>query len=139
MFRATSAIGCRHAVRAVLSGQIHAVVTLLRSLWREYSNVAMPFENQPYPWSRDSVVENVPRRSGVYGLYSALWIYIGEADDLRERFMEHFNGKSPCTRRYVPTYFVFELIDNRSARESRYRELVRQHGPICNVEEVNQE
>jgi len=38
-----------------------------------------------------------------------------------------------------PTYFVFELIDNRSARESRYRELVRQHGPICNVEEVNRE
>jgi excinuclease UvrABC nuclease subunit len=99
----------------------------------------MPFENQPYPWSRDSVVENVPRRSGVYGLYSALWIYIGEADDLRERFMEHFNGESPCTRRYVPTYFVFELIDSRSARESRYRELVRQHGPICNVEEVNRE
>ena len=139
MFRATSAIGCRYAVRAVLGGQIHAVVTLLRSLWREHSKVAMPFENQPYPWSRDSVVENVPRRSGVYGLYSALWIYIGEADDLRERFMEHFNGESPCTRRYVPTYFVFELIDNRSARESRYRELVRQHGPICNVEEVNQE
>jgi hypothetical protein len=139
MFRATSAIGCRHAVRAVLGGQIHAVVTLLRSLWREYSKVAMPFENQPYPWSRDSVVENVPRRSGVYGLYSALWIYIGEADDLRERFMEHFNGESPCTRRYVPTYFVFELIDNRSARESRYRELVRQHVPSCNVEEVNRE
>jgi excinuclease UvrABC nuclease subunit len=99
----------------------------------------MPFENQPYPWSRDSIVENVPRRSGVYGLYSALWIYIGEADDLRERFMEHFNGDSRCTRRYVPTYFVFELIDNRTGRASRYRELVRQHGPICNVEEVNQE
>ena len=115
-----------------------AAVTLLRSLWREHAKVAMPFENQPYPWSRDSVVENVPRRSGVYRLYSALWIYIGEADDLRERFMEHFNGDSPCTSRYVPTYFVFELIDNRSARESRYRELVRQHGPICNVEEVNQ-
>jgi len=57
---------------------------------------------------------------------------------LRQRFMEHFNGDSPCMRRYAPTYFVFELIDNRSARESRYRELVRQHGPICNVEEVNQ-
>ena len=52
--------------------------------------------------------------------------------------MEHFDCDSPCTRRYVPTYFVFELIDNRSTRESRYRELVRQHGPICNVEEVNQ-
>jgi excinuclease UvrABC nuclease subunit len=99
----------------------------------------MPIENQPYPWSRDSVVENAPRRSGVYGLYSALWIYIGEADDLRERFMEHFNGDSRCITRYVPTNFVFELIDNRSARASRYRELVRQHDPICNVEEVNQE
>ena len=139
MFRSTSAIGCRYAVRAVLGGQIHAVVTLLRSLRREHSKVAMPFENQPYPWSRDSIVESAPRRSGVYGLYSALWIYVGEADDLWERIMEHFNDDSPCMRRYVPTYFVFELIDNRTARESRYRELVRQHGPICNVEEVNQE
>jgi excinuclease UvrABC nuclease subunit len=100
---------------------------------------AMPFENQPYPWSRDSVVENAPRRSGVYGLYSALWIYIGEADDLRERIMEHFNGDSPRITRYVPTYFVFELIDNRTARESRYRELVRQHGPVCNAGQVSQE
>jgi excinuclease UvrABC nuclease subunit len=98
----------------------------------------MPFENQPYPWSRDSVVENSPRRSGVYGLYSALWIYIGEADDLRERIMEHFNGDSPRITRYVPTYFVFELIDNRTARESRCRELVRQHGPVCNAEQVSQ-
>jgi hypothetical protein len=54
--------------------------------------------------------------------------YIGEAYDLRQRFMEHFNGDSPCIARYAPTYFVFELIDNRTARESRYRELVR-HPP----------
>ena len=94
----------------------------------------MPFQNQPYPWSRDSIVESAPRRSGVYGLYSALWIYIGEADDLRERFMEHFNGDSPCTRRYVPTYFVFELIDNRSARGSRYRAAVAHLLKVHNFE-----
>jgi len=39
MFQATSAIECRHAVRAARDGQIHAVVALLRSLWREQSKV----------------------------------------------------------------------------------------------------
>jgi len=88
------------------------------------------------PSSHETVLPSVPARATSHSPGST--VYIGEADDLRERFMEHFNGNSSCTRRYVPTYFVFELIDNRTARESRYRELVRQHGPICNVEEVNQ-
>ena len=98
----------------------------------------MSFENQPHPWSHDSVVENAPRRSGVYGLYSALWIYIGEADDLRQCLMEHSNGDNPCIARYAPTHFVFELIDNPTARKARYRELVRQHGPVCNAKEASQ-
>jgi excinuclease UvrABC nuclease subunit len=99
----------------------------------------MPFANQPYPWSPDSVVENAPRHSGVYGLYSAMWIYIGEADDLRECLLEHFKNDSPCIARYGPSRFVFELINNRTARESRCRELVRQHGPVCNAKRASQE
>ena len=64
----------------------------------------MPFESTAYPWRRDSVVENAPHRSGIYGLYSALWIYIGEADDLGERVMNHFDGDSPvrCETRSEP-------------------------------------
>jgi hypothetical protein len=69
----------------------------------------------------------------------ALWIYIGEADDLRERLMKHFDGDSPCIARYAPTRFVFELIDDPTAREARYRELVRQHGPVCNAKQLKQE
>ena len=95
----------------------------------------MPFENNPHAWTRDSVIENAPHRAGVYGLYSALWIYIGEADDLGERLLKHFNGDNPCITRYGPSRFVFELIDNRTAREARYREFVRQHGPVCNAKQ----
>jgi hypothetical protein len=99
----------------------------------------MPFESPPYPWSRDSVVENAPRRSGVYGLYSALWIYIGEADDPSAAFYGTLQWRQPVHDDILLTYFVFELIDNRTARESRYRELVRQHGPVCNAKQVGQE
>jgi excinuclease UvrABC nuclease subunit len=98
----------------------------------------MPFENQPYPWSRDSVIENAPRRSGVYGLYSALWIYIGEADDLRERYGT-LQWRQPAHYEIRADLLRVELIDNRTARESRYRELVRQHGPVCNAGQVSQE
>jgi excinuclease UvrABC nuclease subunit len=94
--------------------------------------------NQPYPWSRDSVVENAPRRAGVYGLYSALWIYVGEAEDVRKRLMEHCNGDNSCITKCAPNHFVFELIDNRTARERRCRELVRQHGPLCNIKQASE-
>jgi hypothetical protein len=33
---------------------------------------------------------------------------------------------------------VFELIDDRTVRESRCRELVRQHGPVCNAKQASQ-
>jgi hypothetical protein len=59
--------------------------------------------------------------------------------DLGERLMKHFDGDSPCIARYGPSRFVFELIDEPTAREARYRELVRQHGPVCNTKQPNQE
>ena len=57
-----------------------AVILSLKLVARTLEGNVMPFESTPYPWGRDSVVENAPHRSGIYGLYSALWIYIGEAD-----------------------------------------------------------
>jgi hypothetical protein len=33
---------------------------------------------------------------------------------------------------------VFELIDDPTAQQARYRELIRQHGPVCNAKQLNQ-
>jgi hypothetical protein len=35
-----------------------------------------------------------------------------------ERLMKHFDGDSPCITRYGPSRFVFELIDDPTAREA---------------------
>ena len=34
------------------------------------------------PFQYDSVMSSAPETSGVYGLYNALWVYIGEADNI---------------------------------------------------------
>ena len=45
-----------------------------------------------YQFERESIVLKAPESSGVYGLYSALWIYIGESDNIRARLLEHLAG-----------------------------------------------
>jgi hypothetical protein len=52
---------------------------------------SIPFaENlfRKFQWNRESIMLNAPEGSGVYGLFSALWIYIGEAENMRERLLE---------------------------------------------------
>ena len=49
-----------------------------------------------YRFQRESILLNAPESSGVYGLFSALWIYIGEAENLRARLLEHLDGENPC-------------------------------------------
>jgi hypothetical protein len=48
--------------------------------------------------------------SGAYGLFSALWIFIGEADDIKERLLELLAGDNPCIQDYQPSGFAFELV-----------------------------
>ncbi len=46
---------------------------------------SIPFaENlfRKFQWNCDSIILNAPEGSGVYGLFSALWIYIGEAENI---------------------------------------------------------
>ncbi len=44
----------------------------------------------------------------------------------------------PYVARHGPSRFVFELIDDPPARQARYRELIRQHGPVSNTKQLNQ-
>lgn len=83
-----------------------------------------------YKWDRESVIAKAPEASGVYGLYNAIWIYVGEADNIRARLLEHLAGDNPCINHYGPSGFAFELVPAQ-VRHERYRELARQAEPIC--------
>ena len=62
-------------------------------------------------FDRASVLQSAPRESGVYGLFSALWIYIGEAQDLQSRLLEHLAESDSCIAHYQPSSFAYELLD----------------------------
>jgi hypothetical protein len=95
----------------------------------------VPFAENRYRrhrFDRESIELNAPESSGVYGLFSALWIYIGETDNIKTRLLEHFDGDDhdPCIAQHQPTGFAFELIppEGRSRRrEQPLKELL----PIC--------
>ncbi len=71
---------------------------------------------------------NAPRTSGVYGLFNGTeCIYIGEADNMFRRLMEHLFEEDTPLKRRGPTGFVFEICsaDKRTWMHtvftSRYR------------------
>jgi hypothetical protein len=95
----------------------------------------IPFAENRYRrhrFARESIELNAPESSGVYGLFSALWIYIGEADNIRARLLEHFDGDDhdPCIAHHQPTGFAFELIPPAD-RSRRQEQLIKELLPIC--------
>src|SRR5437870_2847677 len=83
-----------------------------------------------YRFERESIVTNAPEGSGIYGLYNAVWIFVGEADNVRVRLLEHLAGDNPCINRYGPSGFAFELVPAQ-ARHRRYQEAASRAEPIC--------
>jgi hypothetical protein len=70
----------------------------------------------------------------VYGISNARqWIYIGEADNIRERLLEHLTETSVGIKRFVPTGFSFEVCD-RHTKTERHSRLVAQYDPVYNGE-----
>jgi hypothetical protein len=99
---------------------------------------AKPFtENRyrRYRFDRESIVLNAPDAFGVYGLFNALWIYIGETDNIRARLLEHLDGDDhdPCIAHHQPTGFAFELISSANRRR-RQKQLVKDLLPICKAD-----
>jgi hypothetical protein len=92
-----------------------------------------PFAENRYRkfrFQRESVVLEAPESSGVYGLYSALWIFIGEADNIRARLLEHLADEDSCINRRQPSGFAFELVSPED-RSHRRAELVDELEPTC--------
>ena len=63
--------------------------------------------------------------------YSAVWIYIGESNDIQRRLLEHCNGANDCITRANPSGFMFEVCD-LVERVRRQTALVAQFRPLCN-------
>ena len=70
-----------------------------------------------HKFEHESVLLNAPETSGVYGLYSVLWIYIGEAENIRLRLLEHLGGDNRCINHYRPSSFAFELAGFGTAQQ----------------------
>jgi hypothetical protein len=95
----------------------------------------MPFAETRYSrylFQRDCVLKNAPESSGVYGLFNAFWIYLGEADDLRARLLKHLDGDDPCIVRFQPSGFAFELASPIDRRR-RHDQLIKELRPLCNT------
>ena len=93
----------------------------------------MPWRNpRGFTYSEKSISKNAPNASGVYAIFrEGLWIYIGEADDIRGRLQEHLDGGDRCIARYLPTAFSFELCPEKERAERR-TELIADLSPPCN-------
>src|SRR6266436_7855780 len=92
-----------------------AVILSLELVARTLEGNVMPFERTPYPWGRDSVVENAPHRPVSMVSIPRCGFTLARPMDLGERLMKDFDGDSPCIARYGPSRFVFELINEPTA------------------------
>ena len=83
-----------------------------------------------YRFQSESILLNAPESSGVYGLYSALWVHLGETDNIRAQLLEDLSGDDPCIRTYQPSGFAFELV-SPAERSCRLKELISELQPLC--------
>jgi excinuclease UvrABC nuclease subunit len=89
-------------------------------------------EGQPgHAWWESSSKVNAPQSSGVHAIYGAVWIYIGESNDLQHRLLEIWNGDNARIMRAIPTAFAFEVC-NLTERVRRQATLIARFQPLCN-------
>ena len=78
-----------------------------------------------------SILKNAPSCSGVYALSNQReYVFIGDADDIRARLMEHLVETGTVLRGRNPTGFSFEICPPAD-RCSRRAALVRELAPYC--------
>ena len=72
-----------------------------------------------------------PTTKGVYLLGDSLYniIYVGRADNLRERLSGHPDPNNSCLRKKGIRVFAFEKTSNSKQRE---QELIERHDSECN-------
>ena len=96
----------------------------------------MPFpEQDPREFTEAGIEILDPNQAGVYGIYNnQIWIYIGKADDIRKRLLEHFNGTSDqakCIWRNKPTHYL-AVAEGSEGIDTQETALTQEFNPICN-------
>ncbi len=97
----------------------------------------MPFPIQdPRPYSKQGAQSIKAGQRGVYGLIQVqkdgwVWIYIGRAEDIRKRLLEHLKEDDPCLGSYRPTHFVTATAITQD-KVRREKELTLEYDPECN-------
>jgi GIY-YIG catalytic domain len=98
----------------------------------------MSFDKPPAsnPFMEYWVKTNAPSESGVYILFSTpgfTWeiIYVGDADDIQKRLLDHLGGDNPCITERQPTAFICERVE-AARRRARRDELIGEYSPTCN-------
>lgn len=82
-----------------------------------------------YQLKRESIVLNAPEESGIYGLFNAVWIFVGEADNVRARLLQHLSEGDPEIMRYQPSGFAFEVV-SPPERHQRLAQAIREAEPL---------
>ena len=83
-------------------------------------------------WYRFRELLNLaPESEGVYllGDEDQDVIYVGMAENLRDRLSQHPDSDNPCLQRKNIRYFAFEVT---SSSEGREEELIEEYDPECN-------
>ncbi len=79
-----------------------------------------------------SIQKNAPECSGVYGLSNGReWVFIGEANNIREQLMTHLREVGTVLTSRKPTGFTFEKC-SPAERANRQARLVLDFQPFCN-------
>lgn len=91
----------------------------------------MPFQNYVVrSFTAASIQQYAPASSGVYGLSNAReWIYIGEADNIQAKLLEHRGEQNSPLRQRDPKGFTFELCPG-GIRSIRCQALARELKPV---------
>ena len=96
----------------------------------------MPFDlSKSYSFTEQGISALNPDQQGVYGITNSQsqFIYVGQAEDLRKRLLEHFNRlskQSGCIWEYAPALFYAHLVGaNVDEVETEY---INFYDPPCN-------
>ena len=91
----------------------------------------MPFRKQDQPYTFVGSWNEVPC---VYGIMNAsgVMLYIGQADNVRRRMLEHQNDHLHLMHRHSPVYVWAEIINDPNQRSLREQQLIREYNPPGN-------
>lgn len=87
-------------------------------------------------WTREEIQRNIePGKRGIYVIYDSARkpIYVGQAEDIQKRLLEHFNrttAQSACIWSYNPGYLQYYL--GLGPLGSAVKHWISQVKPLCN-------